>query len=526
MQRRELIKGLSILPLVGGTTLPSVFSTPFTSSSHKAGESIYASLGVRPVINGRGTITIIGGCRILPEVEKAMHEATLDYVEIDELMEGAGQRLANLTGAEWGMVTCGATASLILAATGIITGGDPDKLWQLPNLNGMKDEVIIPKYSWTAYESAVRGTGVKMITVENREELEAAFGPKTAMVLVLAGPRSMNGPLSLKEIATLAKPLSVPILVDAAAEGLPVPNPHLALGADLVAYSGGKYLRGPQCAGLLLGRKDLVKAAWVTSAPHHGFGRGYKVGREEILGMLMAVEMWMKRDHAKEIAIWTKRLEYISVRLSKIPGLSLEIRQPKIDELSNPSPDLLVNWDIEKIPLTGDEVEQLLWNADPRVAVSGAGSFLPFPPNFKPNILINSSQLKDGEERIIADRVFAVLSKPPVKQEPTGAAAFDINGEWDVEMKFAAGSANQTFLFKQKDNELSGTHYAGYAARELTGSFYGSDILVRSSYTLNGVRLNFTFKGVVGSEDTMEGKVSLSEYGMAEWKAKRHKYKT
>ena len=461
---------------------------------------------------------------MLPEVEQAMRQATLDYVEIDELMDGAGQRLADLTGAEWGMVTCGATASLILAATGIITGGDPDKLWQLPNLNGMKDEVIIPKYSWTAYESAVRGIGVKMITVENREELEAAFGPKTAMVLVLAGGRSMNGPLSLKEIASLAKPRGVPIIVDAAAEGLPVPNPHLALGADLVAYSGGKYLGGPQCAGLLLGSKDLVKAAWVTSAPHHGFGRGYKVGREEILGMLVAVEMWMKRDHAKENGIWTKRLEYIAARLNQIAGVTLEIRQPKIEELSNPSPDLLVNWDTEKIPLTGDEVEQLLWNANPRVAVSGAGSFLPFPPNFKPNILINSSQLKDGEERIIADRIFAVLSRPSVKQQLAGAAAFDISGEWDLEMKFAAGTTSQTFLFKQKDNELSGTHYAGYAARELTGSFYGSDILVRSSYTLNGVRLNFTFTGVVSSADTMEGKVSLSEYGMAEWKAKRHKY--
>ena len=206
MQRRELIKGLSILPLAGGSSLSSVFSTSTTSPLHKTGESIYASLGVRPVINGRGTITIIGGCRILPEVENAMHQATLDYVEIDELMDGVAIRLAALTGAEWGIVTCGATASLIFAATGIITDGDPDKLWQLPNLNGMKDEVIIPKYSWTAYESAVRGVGVKMITVENGEELEAAFGPKTAKVLVLAGSGSMNGPLSLKEISALAKP--------------------------------------------------------------------------------------------------------------------------------------------------------------------------------------------------------------------------------------------------------------------------------------------------------------------------------
>jgi uncharacterized pyridoxal phosphate-dependent enzyme len=531
MKRRTLIRNLSLWPLTGVIDRGFPFKSAETrelnqliaNSAQKNSEGIYASLGVRPVINGRGTITIIGGCRMLPEVEKAMHEATLDYVEIDELMEGVGKRIADLTGAEWGVVTTGATGALIIGTTGIVTGGDPDKLWQLPDFTGMKNEVIIPDYSWTAYESAVRGVGVKMITVENRSELEEAFSPRTAMILVLAGSRSMDGPLSLKEIASLAKPRGVPILVDAAAEGLPVPNPHIALGADLVAYSGGKYLSGPQCAGLLIGRKDLIKAAWVTSSPHHGFGRGYKVGREEILGMLTAVEMWMKRDHAKENEIWTKSLEYIASRL-RIPGVNTEIRQPKVEELSNPSPSLYVQWDPSRIPLTGNDVEQLLWDANPRVAVSGAGSFLPFPPNLKPNILINTSQLKKGEERIIADRVFAILSDPPKGQKTVIPAAFDLSGEWDLEMTFAAGISNQTLVFKQKDNDLAGTHYTGLASRELAGALHGREILIRSSYTLRGVRLNFEFTGTLSNADTMKGKVSLSEYGMAAWKAKRRKY--
>jgi D-glucosaminate-6-phosphate ammonia-lyase len=529
MKRRELIKNLGILPLAGGI-VGSGFPIPYTENKDAvnpampSSKGIYASLGVRPVINGRGTITIIGGCRILPEVERAMHEATLNYVELDELMDAVGKRIGELTGAEWGVVTTGATGSLIIGTTGIITGGNPDKLWQLPNLSGMKNEIIIPSYSWTAYESAVRGIGVKMVTVENREELIAALGPQTAMILVLAGARSQDGPLSLKEISALAKPLGVPIMVDAAAEGLPVPNPHISQGADLVAYSGGKYLSGPQCAGILIGRKDLIQSAWVTSAPHHGFARGYKVGREEVLGMLVAVEMWMKRDHAAEIQAWTAQLAFIANRLKQIPEVTTTIHQPEPGHLSNPSPSLHVAWNILKIQLTGDDVEQLLWDANPRVSVGGAGSFLPFPPNMQPNISINTSQLKAGEERIIAERVFEVLSKPPVLPKSGGAATFDISGQWDIEIKFAAVSDRQTFVFLQKENNLSGTHFGSYAQRDLAGNIYGNKVLFRSAYTQNGVRLDFEFNGEVTANDTMSGQLSLSEYGPATWKATRHRY--
>lgn len=546
MKRRSIIKRLSLIPLTGfiGHLLPfRTYAGGLSDRSDKlvggndsdqgvaglggtkphkiGGKGIYGRLGVRPVINGRGTVTIIGGSRLLPEVEQAMQEATLDYVELDELMDGVGMRLAELTGAEFGMVTTGATGAMIMATTGILTGGDPDRLWQLPDLSGMKDEVIIPKYSWTAYGSAVRGVGVKMITVDSREELMAALGPQTAMVLVLAGRRSMNGPLSVEEISSVTKPLGVPILVDAAAEGLPVPNPHIAQGADLVAYSGGKYLRGPQCAGLLIGRKDLIKAAWVTSSPHHGFGRGYKVGREEILGMLAAVEMWMERDHVEESGIWTNRLESIANRLNKMHGVSTTIHQPRPDQLSNPSPSLDVEWDMTKIPLEGHEVEDLLWNANPRVAVSGSGSFLPFPPNTGPNIRINTSQLKDGEEKIIAERVFTVLSKPPVIERTLGPAEFDIAGEWDITIYFAATVSDQTFVLVQKDNDVVGTHHGSYAPRKLQGSIHGNEVLIRSSYTLDGVRLNFTFTGRVENDLTMGGNVSLSEYGNGKWEARR-----
>lgn len=522
--RRKLLTLLSGLPLGGllAGGLVDRFKTGLSVKNiHFSAKSIYSPLGVRPLINARGTVTIIGATRVLPEVQVAMDKATREYVQLDELMDGVAQRLATLTGAAWGIVTSGASGAITAATAGCVSGGDPDRLWQIPDLTGMKDEVIIPAYSQTAYEAAARAVGVKMIVVNNIEELEAAFGPRTAMVMVLAGSRSEKGPLSLTEIATLARPQGVPVLVDAAAEGLPVPNPHLEQGADLVAYSGGKYLRGPQCSGLLIGRKDLVRASWIAVAPHHGFGRGFKVGREEIMGALTAVEMWMKRDHAAVMREWNQRLEYISGRLAEIPGVSTEIRQPR--GRSNPSPSLKVQWDIIKIPLTGQDVEQLLWEGNPRIAVSGAGSFLPFPPNVNPDIRINSSQLEAGEERVIANRVYAVLSDPEAVPKPAGPADADVSGQWDLEMRFAASTVQQTFAFEQEGNKLMGTHYASYAPRKLTGSIHGEAILIRSSYTGQGTRLNFTFDGKVQG-DTMEGKVSMGEYGMADWKAKRRTY--
>ncbi len=525
LNRRTLLKILPNLPL-GGFLAGTLASrrgagVPSLNLETRAGEKIYRSMGVRPLINARGTVTIVGATRMLPEVQQAMDAATRQYVQIDELMEGAGHRLAELTGAEWGCVTSGASAAITFGTLACVTGGDPDKLWKVPDLKGMKDEVIIPSYSRTAYECAARMVGVRMIEISTREELAAALGPRTAMIMVLTGLRSAEGPLSLREIAALAKPVGVPILADAAAEELVVPNPHLVQGADLVAYSGGKCLRGPQCAGLLLGRKDLVQAAWLTSAPHHGFGRGHKVGREEIIGMLTAVEMWFKRDHQEERRVWNTWLDHIALRLQKVPGVTTEIRQPG-EQLSNRFPVMQVEWDPATIPLTGYDVEQLLWDNDPRIAVSGAGSFLPFPPNLRPNISINPSQLEAGEEAIIAERLFTVLSKPPNQAQAAAPPDFDISGQWDLRMQFAASTVDQTLFFEQNGHQLTGTHIGSFAPRDLSGTLHGNDVLIYSSYTLEGVRLNFQFTGTV-SEGTMKGRVSLGEYGMADWTATRRK---
>ena len=234
----------------------------------------------------------------------------------------------------------------------------------MPDLSGFpKDEAIIPTHSRNVYDAAIRSMGLRVVEVSTVAELEAALGPRTALIYIMASPRVDESPSSLKAMAPLAKAKGVPIVVDAAAEILTVPNVHLQNGATLVAYSGGKCLRGPQTGGLLLGRKDLVRAAWVHSAPHHGFMRSLKVGKEDAIGMLMAVEMWVKRDHDAEWKRWTAGLDHIAQRLSAIAGVTTTVVQP--NGLSNRTPSLRIQWDRQKLGLAGDAVVRALLDGEP-----------------------------------------------------------------------------------------------------------------------------------------------------------------
>ena len=309
--RRDALRGgrdlaaLLSLSTLAGVESPFVAPADAAQDARRAAPDVYRSIGVKPLVNARGTFTIISGSLMLPEVRAAMDAAARHYVHLDELAEAIGARLATLTGAEWGLVTVGCSAALTHATAACIAGGNPDLHVRMPNLTGFRERRSHhPAHSRNVYDAAVRAVGARMIEVNSAAELEAALGPRTAMIYVLAGTRADQSPINLKAIAQIANPKGVPILVDAAAEILTIPNVHLQNGAALVGYSGGKCLRGPQTAGLLLGRKDLVRAAWVHSAPHHGPGRAMKVGKEEAIGMLTAVEMWVKRDHDAEWKQW------------------------------------------------------------------------------------------------------------------------------------------------------------------------------------------------------------------------------
>src|ERR1700736_2829660 len=369
LSRRELFRRSALL------TLPALFrgnpaaaatatAAPAAAEGLRVGQDIYQSIGVRPLINARGTFTIISGSLMLPEVRAAMDAAAQHHVHLDELMSAIGVRLAELTKAESGMISSGCAAALTQATAACVAGGNPDLHVRIPNLSGFpRDEAIIPRHSRNVYDAAVRAVGVRVIEVGTAEELEAAFGPRTALVYILAGPQADKPPLDTRTIAEAARRRRVPVLVDAAAEILTVPNVHLENGATLVTYSGGKCLRGPQSAGLLLGRKDLIRAAWVHSAPHHGFSRSMKVGKEEAIGMLMAVEMWTRRDHKAEWNQGMSWLNSLTAHVSRTPGVTTPI--PETPALANRPPSLSVRWDRKRVGISGAAVARQLFDIEP-----------------------------------------------------------------------------------------------------------------------------------------------------------------
>ena len=492
---------------------------PTGASALKLGTDIYQSIGVRPLINARGTFTIISGSTMLPEVRAAMDQAAQKYVHLDELSEAVGARLATLTGAEWGLVSNGCSAGLTLATAACVAGGSPDLHVRLPNLSGFpKDEAIIPTHSRNVYDAALRAVGVRVVEVSTLAEFEAALGPRTAMIYILAGPNADASPLSVKAIAPIAKAKGVPILVDAAAEILTIPNVHLQNGATLVAYSGGKCIRGPQTAGLVLGRKDLVKAAWVHSAPHHGFTRSLKVGKEDAIGMLMAVEMWVKRDHDAEWKRWTGWLDHISQRVSTVAGVTTTINQP--NGLSNRTPSLTILWDRQRIAATGETVARVLLDGEPRITLDAARGG---PQGSQPGVRVTPYMMAPGDEKVIADRLVAVLSKPPAETESTtaGVTASDLTGQWNVKIQYAAATSSHTLHLTQKGNDLGGFHQGEFVTREITGTIAGDSVRIRSAYgEQHGDSVNLTFIGKV-TGDQMSGPLDMGEYMGATWTATR-----
>lgn len=476
--------------------------------------TMYESIGVRPVINARGTFTIITGSQSLPEVKKAMEEASRHYVHLDELMEGVGRRIAEITQADYAIVTNGCSAALSHFTAAAIAGFNPERMQRLPNLTGLRDEVIIPAYSRNQYDHAIRMLGVKIVEIRDIAELEPAINNRTALIYILAGPKD-DGPLGTAAISAIAKKHNVPVLVDAAAEILTIPNVHLGRGATAVAYSGGKCIRGPQAAGLLIGDKAMLQAAWINSAPHHAFGRSMKVGKEEIMGMLAAIEMWPKRDHKAEWKVWEDRLTHVSKRLSAIPGLTSTIRQPSAD-LSNRTPALNIQWDTAKLAITGQALAKQMLDTEPRVVVANPTAN---------SINVVAYMLMPGDEKIIADKLHRILTSPlvavptPTMQPPAATIA----GQWDVHLDFGRGSAMHTLVLEQDGNKLLGTHRGEFDQGNLTGSITGTQVRIRSSIPTLGSRIAFEFAATL-ENGQLKGTVNLGEYGQANFTAQRHKY--
>jgi L-seryl-tRNA(Ser) seleniumtransferase len=330
----------------------SQLADDLSSSSER---DFFRELGVRTFINAAGTYTLLSASLMLPEVVAAMSFAAKHFVDIEELQTAAGARIAELLGCEAAMVTSGAAAALTVGTAACLTGENPVYVRQIPDLTGLKSEVIIQKSHRFLYDHAIRSCGVKFVEIETVAELENAISLNTAMMLFF-NDNEPKGMINAEEFVALGKKHDIPTFNDAAADVPPTENlsKYLRMGFDLVTFSGGKGMRGPQNAGLLLGRNDLIKAARLNSAPNgDSIGRGQKVSKEAILGIVVALEMYLKRDSEAEAKEWERRIKLLADSLANIEPLKVEIFTPAI---ANHVPHLKVTWNQDSLKVSADDI--------------------------------------------------------------------------------------------------------------------------------------------------------------------------
>jgi L-seryl-tRNA(Ser) seleniumtransferase len=411
MQRRTLFRRTGLM-----AALTALGRRGAAASANRDPLEVYTRLGLRPIINAAGTYTHLGGSLMPPEVIDAMNDAAKGYVPIRDLTKAAGERIAQLTGNEAALVTTGAAGAIFAGTCACIAGDDPDKARRLPFTDGMKNEVVVQKLHNTGWTRQCEAAGARMIEVEHKDQMERAINGRTAMLYFLVAdkhfgkyrdmPDAPGGKVSLAECIAVSKTTRTPLLVDAAAELPPAENlsAYTRQGVDLVAFSGGKGLRGPQNAGLLLGRKDLVDAAYVNSAPNNRFARIAKVGKEEIVGLLTAVEIALKKDEAAERRQREAVLRRIADRLTGVPTVKTEFI-PNLDP--SHSPRLSVQWDEGKFGLTVADMVTQLREGEPAIVTA---DMTRFRPHWK-GLGIFANQLRPGEDAIVAKRVRQILTE-------------------------------------------------------------------------------------------------------------------
>ena len=411
--RRSFVKLIAATPLLTQIAMRDLYAQAASAVGKDPRENVYTRLGVKTVINCRGTWTYLSGSLEFPEVRQAQIEAAQHFVNILELQRAVGRRLAELTGAESGIVTSGAAGAMAAATAGCMAGSDDQHIWQLPDTTGLKHEVVMVG-GRSAFDSAIRLTGAKLVLVYSPEELANAINDNTAMIYTTdLGDR-------LQKDLSIAKQHNVPLLLDDAAGIPPVENAKLyaRMGIDLYCFSGGKGLRGPQCSGLLLGRKDLIESALLNSSPREGaVCRPMKVGKEEVIGCLTALETWLKVDDKKLYAEWNDRLDRIRKLVETVPGVRTDTFTP---DDGNRYPTLRVYWDQQSWRYKVSDCVEELRSGDPVIEVLGPDnpSLVTAVREGNPNrkerkepdhIELVSMTIKPGEEIIVGRRLRDIL---------------------------------------------------------------------------------------------------------------------
>lgn len=367
---------------------------------------IYGKLGVRKVINAQGNLTKLGGSLMPPVVLEAMMEAARNFVDLNELQAKVGQRIAELTHNEAAYVSCGAAAGMAIVTAACIAGKDPSKIRQLPNLEGLKTELIIHKSHRCKYDQAFKQVGVKLVEIglanhTERWELEAAINERTVAVACIISGFTGRAELPLTEVIEVAHRTGVPVIVDAAAQLPPASNLWkftTEMGADVAIFSGGKNLRGPQCSGLVLGRREIIEACALNANPNHSLGRSMKVGKEEMVGLLAAVEWFLSRDHEAWARACEEAVQYLIEEFSPLPHVTARRSFPNV--AGQPLPRALLTFDEQALGLTRDEVVRQLREGEPSIAVLPAG---------EGRIYINPMALEEGEVELVAARLEEIL---------------------------------------------------------------------------------------------------------------------
>lgn len=406
LSRRKLIKRLSSVPLLGaglGSGLPLEATA---APAAVAKRDLFKEFGIRTFINAAGTLTYMTGSLMQPEVLDAINYGATEFCLLDEIQDKVGEKIAKMVHSEAAVVTSGAFSGMTLGLAGILTGMDLKKVEMLPHLDGsgMKTEVICQKAHDIVYNHALTNTGCKIIVVETAEEVEKAINERTALMHFLH-IEADKGKIMHEEWVALGKKYNIPTSIDIAADVPPVENlwRFNDMGFSFVVISGGKAMRGPQSAGLLMGKKDIISAARLHMPPR-GFniGRGMKVNKEEILGMYVALEKFINQDHAKIWKSWEDGVAYIENTVKTVNGVTTDVHVPP---LGNHTPTLKISWDPAKLKITGKDLQEALRKGDPSIEVGGGG------PS---NIGVTVWMMKPGQEKIVARRIREELAKVAV----------------------------------------------------------------------------------------------------------------